>query len=945
MATEVVGTAPSEKGKAKRGKALGLTRHFTKKGKHPYDLLEWERRSAGISSGDGTSVFEQDNIEVPADWSQLATNVVASKYFRGAMGSPEREYSVKQLIDRVVLTIKAWGVEEGYFNSKDEAEVFEYELTHLLVNQMAAFNSPVWFNVGMRENPQCSACFILSVEDTMDSILSWIGKEGIIFKGGSGSGINLSAIRSSKERLSGGGEASGPVSFMRGADSCAGAIKSGGTTRRAAKMVILNVDHPDIRDFVNCKATEEKKAWALGEMGYDMGLNGEAWNSIQFQNANNSVRMTDEFMYAYEAGGDWHTTAVTTGEVMETMKARELMKEIAEAAWVCGDPGMQFDTTINRWHTCPVSGRINGSNPCSEYMHLDDSACNLASFNLMKFVDDDGAFRVADFQQAVDVVITAMDIIVARSGYPTEQIGINARKYRQLGLGYANLGALLMSHGLPYDSEDGREYAAAITALMTGRAYAMSTRLAERMGAFEGYEPNAKAMNGVIRSHRRAAQDIPDGRVRDEAVLSAARAEWDTAVDRGEVFGYRNSQASVLAPTGTIGFMMDCDTTGVEPDIALVKYKRLVGGGVIKMVNNTVPQALEKLGYHEEAIKQIVAFIDEHETIEGAPGLKDEHLAVFDCAFTPANGERSIHYRGHIKMMGAVQPFISGAISKTVNMPNEATPEDIAAAYVLAWKEGVKALAIYRDGSKRTQPLSTGKESPADMKAANDAAAAPAKVNRRRLPDERQAITHHFRILDHDGYITVGMYEDGSPGEVFMKMAKQGSTVSGLMDSLAICMSLALQHGVPLSTLANKLSHMRFDPSGFTGNPEIPSAKSIVDYLVRWLSAKFLTEDEKRSVGIITDQMRAELEGQVPDGQQPVAIEGSAQGAVVTETAPAEPSQPKEQTSLDVGLAQSAGLSVQLDQDGAICGSCGWTMVRSGSCYKCMNCGSTSGCS
>ncbi len=940
MATEIVGASASSRKPASTTRpTLGLEHHFTKKGTHPYDILEWERRAAGISSGDGTSVFEQDNIEVPVDWSQLAINVVASKYFRGALGSPDREYSVKQLIDRVVLTIRAWGLEGGYFATDDEAGVFEYELSHLLVTQKVAFNSPVWFNVGMRETPQCSACFILSVEDTMQSIIDWIGKEGIIFKGGSGSGINLSAVRSSRERLSGGGEASGPVSFMRGADACAGAIKSGGTTRRAAKMVILNVDHPDIRQFVGCKAEEEKKAWALGEMGYDMGLNGEAWHSIQFQNANNSVRVTDEFMYAYEAGGDWHTSAVTTGEVVDTMKARELMKEIAEAAWVCGDPGMQFDSTINRWHTCPVSGRINGSNPCSEYMHLDDSACNLASFNLMKFVDEDGTFLIDDFQQAIDVLITAMDIIVGRSGYPTEKIGENARKYRQLGLGYANLGALLMSHGLPYDSEDGREYAAAITALMTGRAYAMSTRLAERMGAFEGYAPNAKAMNGVIRSHRRASQDISDGRVRDDALLQAARESWDIAVDRGEIFGYRNSQASVLAPTGTIGFMMDCDTTGVEPDIALVKYKRLVGGGVIKMVNGTMPKALQKLGYHDEAIKQIIAFIDDHETIEGAPGLKQEHLPVFDCAFTPINGERSIHYRGHIKMMGAVQPFISGAISKTVNMPNEATPEDITAAYVLAWKEGIKSLAIYRDGSKRTQPLSTGKESPADMKVATDAAGAPAKPLRRRLPDERQAITHHFRILDHDGYITVGMYEDGSPGEVFMKMAKQGSTVSGLMDSLAICMSLSLQYGVPLSTLANKLSHMRFDPSGFTGNPEIPSAKSIVDYLVRWLAAKFLTEEEKRSIGIITDQMRAELEDQVPQGQAAIAIEGSAAGVMVVDTAPSS------QTAMDIGLAKSAGLSVRLDQDGAICGSCGWTMVRSGSCYKCMNCGSTSGCS
>ena len=929
MATEVVGTAPSDKTKAKRGKALGLHRHFTKKGKHPYDLLEWERRTAGISSGDGTSVFEQDNIEVPAEWSQLATNVVASKYFRGAMGSPEREYSVKQLIDRVVLTIKSWGLEEGYFNSKDEAEVFEYELTHLLVNQMAAFNSPVWFNVGMRENPQCSACFILSVSDTMDSILSWIGKEGIIFKGGSGSGINLSAIRSSKERLSGGGEASGPVSFMRGADSCAGAIKSGGKTRRAAKMVILNVDHPDIRDFVNCKATEEKKAWALGEMGYDMGLNGEAWNSIQFQNANNSVRMTDEFMYAYEAGGDWHTTAVTTGEVVETVKARELMKEIAEAAWVCGDPGMQFDSTINRWHTCPASGRINASNPCSEYMHLDDSACNLASFNLMKFVDDDGAFRVADFQQAVDVVITAMDIIVARSGYPTEQIGINARKYRQLGLGYANLGALLMSHGLPYDSEDGREYAAAITALMTGRAYAMSTRLAERMGAFEGYEPNAKAMNGVIRSHRRAAQDIPDGRVRDEAVLAAARDEWDTAVDRGEVFGYRNSQASVLAPTGTIGFMMDCDTTGVEPDIALVKYKKLVGGGMMKIVNGTVPKSLSRLGYDPEQVQEILDYIENTGTIEGAPHLEEDHLPVFDCAFAPANGERFIHYMGHIKMLAAVQRFISGAISKTVNLPREASVEEINNTYLESWKLGLKAVAVYRDGSKGIQVLSTKAE---DSKKSSSVAdtAVEMRPARSKLRDERVAVTHKFSISGHEGYITVGMYEDGSPGEIFIVMAKQGSTVSGLMDAYATSISLALQYGVPLHVLVDKFTHQRFEPSGFTTNPDIPIAKSIVDYIFRWLSAKF-------------------IDGKANAARIAAAAHDPGDMAKSIEEAEAADGPMSESRAEDTGEFEQVGSASKMvylfQEDAPSCHNCGDIMVRNGSCYRCPTCGETSGCS
>jgi ribonucleoside-diphosphate reductase alpha chain len=708
-------------------------------------------------------------------------------------------------------------------------------------------------------------------------------------------------------------------------------------------MVILNVDHPDIVDFVECKATEEKKAWALGEMGYDMGLNGEAWHSIQFQNANNSVRVTDEFMLAVEAGEDWHTTAVTTGEVMDEFPARDLMRKIAEAAWVCGDPGMQYDSTINRWHTCPNSGRINGSNPCSEYMHLDDSACNLASLNLMKFVGDDGAFLVEDFQQAVDVTITAMDIIVSRSGYPTEQIAANARAFRQLGLGYANLGALLMSHGLPYDSDHGRAYAGAVTALMTGRAYEMSTRLSERMGPFDGYSVNAAPMQGVMRMHQKAVDDIHADLVPDPALLEAARDAWKQVVERGPVHGIRNAQGSVLAPTGTIGFMMDCDTTGVEPDIALVKYKKLVGGGVIKLVNNTVPKALRTLGYTDAEVESIVRYVDEHETIEGAPGLADEHLSVFDCAFTPLKGSRSIHYSGHIKMMGAVQPFISGAISKTVNMPNEATPEEIAGAYQLAWKEGVKALAIYRDGSKRTQPLSTGKKLPEPTQAARPV--------RRRMPDEREAITHHFSIADHDGYITVGKYEDGSPGEVFMKMAKQGSTVAGLMDSLAICMSLALQHGVPLQVMADKLSHMRFEPSGFTGNPEIPMAKSIVDYVVRWLSSKFLSEDEKRQVGIITEQVRAEAKA-IAEAETLIGEEADAapSGKVIElptaqPSTGAEPAHPSGQTEIPLSPAQGGAYTFRMQTDGAICSSCGWTMIRSGSCYKCENCGSTSGCS
>ncbi len=929
MATEAIGheAETSEKDAQAR---LGVTRYFTTPGVHPYDEVSWDRRSASITGEGGQSYFEQDDLEIPEAWSQLATNVVASKYFRGAIGTPQRESSVKQIIDRVVLTIRGWGDDEGYFADEAEGDAFEAELMHLLVTQKVAFNSPVWFNVGTRDNPQCSACFILSVKDTMESILDWIGQEGMIFKGGSGSGINLSTIRSSQELLSGGGTASGPLSFMRGADACAGAIKSGGTTRRAAKMVVLNVDHPDITSFVRCKAEEEKKAWALGEMGYDMGINGEAWQSIQFQNANNSVRVTDEFMYACEAGGAWNLRAVTTGEVMETVKARELMHDIADAAWVCGDPGMQYDTTINRWHTCPASGRINASNPCSEYMHIDDSACNLASLNLMKFVDAEGAFLVDDFRQAVDVTITAMDIIVARSGYPTAKIKENARNYRQLGLGYANLGALIMSKGMPYDSDAGRTYAAAITSLMTGRAYEMSTRLAERMGVFAGYPANSAPMQGVMRMHRRAADDIRDDLVGDQQVLDAAREAWGGVVDRGAMHGFRNAQASVLAPTGTIGFMMDCDTTGVEPDIALVKYKKLVGGGVMKIVNNTVPRALRTLGYGDDEVKDIVAFIDEHETIEGAPGLKVEHLPVFDCAFTPVNGTRSIHYRGHILMMGAVQPFISGAISKTVNMPNEATPEEIMSAYMLAWKSGVKALAIYRDGSKRTQPLSTGNAAAGSAAVAQAASAQPV---RRKLPDTREALTHHFSIAGHDGYITVGKYEDGSAGEIFMKMAKQGSTVSGLMDSLAICMSMALQHGVPLQILADKLSHMRFEPSGFTGNPEIPMAKSIVDYVVRFLGSKFLSEEEKQMVGIITEQIRDQA-------QQAIEAGDDDEGAVAT----AEPPAINGQT--EIALPPSRGGKYTFRQhDGVLCGTCGWTMIRSGTCYKCENCGSTSGCS
>src|SRR6266508_537980 len=784
----------------KRG--LRLERFFSHEGVHPYDEVEWALRDAVIP-GEGGNVFEQKGVEVPKFWSAAATNVVASKYFRGKLTSPDREWSVKQMVDRVVDRITKWGIEGAYFASEADAEVFNHELKYLMVNQHASFNSPVWFNIGVEGAvQQAAACYILAVEDDMHSILDWFKNEGVIFKGGSGSGINVSRIRSSKEQLSGGGWASGPVSFMRGADSVAGSIKSGGTTRRAAKMVVLDSDHPDVRDFIWCKAKEEKKAWALGEMGYDMSLNGEAWQSIQFQNANNSIRATDDFMKAAMAGESWNLTARTDGHVLNTVQARELLREISEATWQCGDPGMQFDTTINDWHTTPVSGRINGSNPCSEYMSIDDSACNLASLNLMRFLHVDGEFDAMRFARAVDVVFTAQEILVGYSDYPTPAITANAKSHRQLGLGYANLGALLMHRGLAYDSNEGRAYAASITALMTGEAYAQSARLAAAVGPYEAYSKNKAGHDRVMDKHRAAAYRIIADLV-PPTLLSAARQAWDDAVSVGKSVGYRNAQASVLAPTGTISFMLDCDTTGVEPDIALVKYKRLVGGGMLKLVNGTVPAALRRLGYTGTGAAAITAYIEQQGTIEGAPGLKDDHLAVFDCAFKPQNGTRSISHMGHIKMMGAVQPFISGAISKTVNLPETATVDDVAEAYLEAWKHGVKAIAIYRDGSKKVQPLSVNAD------ASNTKTAAPSIVTiekivevnrpqRRRLADTRESLTHKFSIEGHEGYITVGKFEDGTPGELFVTMAKEGSTLSGMMDAFATSVSLLFQYGVPL---------------------------------------------------------------------------------------------------------------------------------------------------
>ena len=895
-----------------RSQAPGIhvRRYFTKAGTNPYDEIDWEIRSATIQNESGKVVFEQNNVEVPKAWSQMATNVVTSKYFRGPLGTPQRERTARQLISRVVDTVTGWGRADGYFAGEGDAKAFSDELTHILVHQKACFNSPVWFNCGIEERPQCSACFILSVDDTMESILDWYRKEGVIFKGGSGSGVNLSRIRSSKEQLGGGGTASGPVSFMRAADASAGVIKSGGKTRRAAKMVILDADHPDLVEFINCKVEEEKKAWTLIEAGYDASLDGPAYGSVFFQNANNSVRATDEFMQRVLDDGEWSTRFVTTGEASETFRARDILKMIAEATHLCGDPGMQFDTTINNWHTCSNTGRISGSNPCSEYMHLDNSACNLASLNLLKFLGDDGVFDTESFRHTVDIMITAQDILVDNSSYPTEEITRNAGDFRELGLGYANLGALLMSLGLPYDSDAGRSYAAAVTALLTGEGYLQSAHIASRLGPFGGHEVNREPMLKVLDMHRGHAHKISSAHVPLD-FLTTVRDVWDTVCQAGEEHGVRNSQISVLAPTGTIAFMMDCDTTGVEPDIALVKYKRLVGGGMLTIVNNTVPRSLKRLGYDARQVQEIVEYIDEQGTIEGAPHLQEDDLPVFDCAFKPANGSRSIHYMGHIRMMGATQPFISGAISKTINMPMDASVDEIAQAYIEAWKLGVKAVAIYRDGSKRTQPLSTsGKsEEPAD--------AADSRPLRNKLPDERRSITHKFDIAGHEGYITAGMYEDGKPGEIFITMSKEGSTISGLMDSFATAISMALQYGVPLRVLVDKFSHMRFEPSGFTRNPDIPMAKSIMDYIFRWLATKFLDGKAQTEVGVVNRD--AEELAEVP-APAPRPLDNSGNGyAMVAE-----------------GFYQ---------QDAPSCSDCGAIMVRSGACYKCMNCGSVSGCS
>jgi len=912
------------------GKAKGLRfgRFFTPPGSHAYDLVEWERRTAAITGEKGQVIFEQKDVEVPRSWSQLAINVVAQKYFRGSLGSPERETSVRQIIDRVVDTIADWGRQGGYFATEEDAANWAEELRFLLVTQHASFNSPVWFNIGIpSRSQQASACFINSVQDSMESILDLAKTEGMLFKFGSGTGTNLSVLRSSREQLSGGGTASGPVSFMKGYDSFAGSIKSGGTTRRAAKMVILNADHPDVVDFIHSKAEEEKKAWALIEAGYNAGFNvpGGAYDSVQFQNANHSVRVTDDFMRTVIDDKEWKTKAVVGGRTVDTYKARDLWREVADAAWICGDPGLQFDTTIQDWNVVPNTGRINATNPCSEFVFLDDTACNLLSLNLMKFQTAQGTFDVERLQRAVDVCFTGQEILVSNASYPTSAIGKNSEALRPLGLGYANIGALLMSMGLAYDSDEGRRFAGAITAIMTGRAFAQSARMAQVKGPFSEYAKNREPMLRVMEKHRAAAHQLTTS-PESADVIQGAKDTWDEAVKLGRAHGYRNAQATVLAPTGTIGLMMDCDTTGIEPDLALVKYKKLVGGGLLKIVNTTVPAALRKLGYDEVKVKEIVEYIDENDTIEGAPHLQDEHLKVFDCAFKPVKGARSIAPMGHVRMMAAVQPYISGSMSKTVNLPTEATVEEIEQTYMESWKLGLKCIAIYRDGCKRSQPLSTSLDK--EKKVAPASADVEYRAVRRKLPDERKAVTHKFDIGGHEGYLTVGLYEDGMPGELFVTMAKEGSTISGLMDAFATQTSYALQFGVPLKFMVDKFSHMRFEPSGFTKNKEIPIAKSIVDYIFRWMASHFLPVEDQDEAGVIRRE------------EAPAPAAGRAQGAPSENPKPAT-------TEFKVIAAPSSvqKLAFVNTGDAPACADCGAITVRSGSCYKCLNCGATTGCS
>jgi ribonucleoside-diphosphate reductase alpha chain len=982
---------PISTAEANKAPGLPFRRLFTKPGVSPYDEIEWELRLAQITDAKGNVIFEQKDVETPKDWSMTATNIVASKYLHGTVGTADRESGVRALITRVAETIRDWGMSQGYFRTAEDGATFHDELAHILVRQLAAFNSPVWFNVGCDriepnsdaqnwhwnpiagrvefgvtgyKTPQCSACFINSVKDSLDSILTLAKTEGMLFKWGSGTGTNLSSLRSSTEGLSGGGTASGPLSFMKGFDAFAGVIKSGGKTRRAAKMVILNIEHPDIIEFIECKSKEEAKAHALVAAGYDgSSPDSEAYSSIFFQNANNSVRVTDDFMYAVMRDTNFTTRAIRDGRPMHTFKAKDLLYKIADATWRCGDPGMQFDTTTNRWHTSKNTDRINASNPCSEYMFLDDSACNLASLNLLKFAPN-GTFDVEAYRHAVDILITAQEILVDNAGYPTEMIGKNSHDYRPLGLGYANLGALLMAAGLPYDSDAGRDYAACVTAIMCGEAYLQSAKIAEQCpplvpatvptqkglaennlgenvmpgGACPGWYINREPFLDVIRMHRASVNNINKTNV-PPSLYESSKQCWDEALSQGEKTGYRNAQVTVLAPTGTIGFMMDCDTTGIEPDLALVKYKKLVGGGMIKIVNQTVPASLFKLGYTHEETDKIVSYIDATGTIEGAPEIKDEHLAVFDCSFKPSKGTRSIHYLGHLKMMAAAQPFISGAISKTVNLPENASVEDIMETYLQAWKLGLKAVAVYRDGCKKSQPLSTAGSTTALSKkedartnmeraasAADEASlSGPPRAVRHRLPEERASVTHKFEVGGHEGYITVGLYPDGCPGEIFVTMAKEGSTVSGLMDSFSCSISLALQHGVPLKMLCEKFAHTRFEPSGWSKTPEIGYAKSVMDYIFRWLQLRFLTGQQQ----LLFDTLRPKL---------------SAVSSQLSADMDSSSSSPDRLRTGSVHAADALSSIVDLG-DAPTCSFCGSIMTRNGSCYRCMSCGSTSGCS
>ena len=936
--------------------AIGIRRHYTTPGVHPYDQVVWEKRDARISNWkDGSVAFEQLGVEFPVTWSLNATNIVAQKYFRGTPGTDEREQSLKQVIDRVADTITTWGVEGGYFVDQAEADNFSDELKFILVTQRAAFNSPVWFNIGVKGVPQqASACFILAVEDKMDAILNWYREEGIIFKGGSGSGINLSKIRSSVELLQGGGTASGPVSFMRGADSSAGTIKSGGKTRRAAKMVILNVDHPDIEEFIWCKAKEEKKARVLRDAGFDMDLDGSDAFSVQYQNANNSVRITDDFMNAVVEGKEWSFRSVKTGEPVRTVQARDLWRQIAEASWDCADPGLQFDTTINKWHTSHASGRINGSNPCSEYMHIDNSACNLASINLLKYLDEQGNFDVDAYKHTIETMFTAQEILVGRADYPTEAIGDNSRKFRQLGLGYANLGALLMALGLPYDSFEGRAWAAALTSLMTGHAYATSARTSSRMGPHAGFAENERYMLNVLRMHRDASYQIADETVMPASLLRAGQESWEAAVRDGEEYGVRNAQATVLAPTGTIGLMMDCDTTGIEPDLGLVKMKKLVGGGNMVIVNQTIPMALRKLGYNAQQVDEIIAYIDTEKSILGAPHLAAEHVAVFACSM----GDNTIHYEGHVRMMGAVQPFLSGAISKTVNMPEEATVEEIEALHMLSWELGLKAVAIYRDNCKVGQPLSTAKKGDEQGTAESSATAVVEKIVekiiakpvRQKLPRSRRGRTFEFRVADCKGFATIGEYEDGRPGEVFLTVSKQGSTLSGIMDAFAKSISYGLQYGVPMRAFVEAFVNMRFEPAGMTDDPDIRFAASIMDYLFRRMALEYLTYAEREELGIFSIDER--LQPTLPGVEESSYI--SSTGSDVAADPKSIPSVEELVTQLEMGIAPVAPVSdhsaeiarkAQKHSDAPMCMQCGVQMNRAGSCHACPSCGSTSGCS